>query len=483
MKNIYILISLLFFTTNIQAQAFSLDTTFNLNYNFYFTGSGAEILGLNYEPDGKIMIYGNFNDGYNNPSDIIRIYEDGSIDNTWQYIYGGYTIPFIKRLNNNYIVLNSSFGMLFKLNYTGQITDTAWINNTFRDNICGGITFPYIFPDGSIYVGTSGSCLHPDSKTRYFKKFFPDGKMDTNFRHTTNGLTVGVIKYSSDKLLVYGYGDETTAFTQYDTIPANRMFRIDTLGNMDTTFKSIFTVGSPFPAYIQNDGKIIVRGNFQIKNDTNTLCLIRLNSDGSLDSTFNSISVYQTTNVFSGWINTICPTTDGGYLVGGHFTQYQGYVRNNIAKIDVNGFIDTVYFNGLGIDSAFHHNVTLPVYVNSIVKGNNDNYYVMGYFTHYNGVHVNPIIRIHGLSVGINENEKEDIIVYPNPANNQISFNTGTFKDYQLSIFNAIGLCVFQQYCKTTTSNINIQALKQGLYLYKLTDKSGKVINGKFVKN
>ncbi|MCP4180982.1 MAG: delta-60 repeat domain-containing protein, partial [bacterium] len=393
MKNLYLFILSVFFTANIQAQAFSLDTTFKLNYNFYFIGSQATVYGLNYEPDGKLMIYGTFGDGYNNPSDVIRIYENGSLDNTWQYPYD-IGVEFIERINNKYITL--ALSTLVKFTYEGQPTDTAWQNNTWNGNICHMFYRPYIFPDGSMLVGGDSSCNIVSDKKRCFMKFLSDGNIDTNFRHGTNKAVSGIIKYSSDKLLLYSYG-----FTKYDTTQINRICRIDTAGNLDTTFKSIFTWGNPHPLYVQNDGKIIVGGGFYIVNNPLELCLIRLNVDGSLDSTFNNFNL----NSIGNGVGSVCSTTDGGYLIGGGFTQYQGYARNRIVKTDANGFIDTAYFNGQCIDSTFN-NLGSP-YVVNIVKGNNDTYYVMGHFTYYNGEKVNPIIRIQGLSVGINEVEKE----------------------------------------------------------------------------
>ncbi|NVN96199.1 MAG: T9SS type A sorting domain-containing protein [Bacteroidetes bacterium] len=476
MKCILIFVISVLFGSNIFAQPFSLDTTFNVNYTFNFGGIGGEIRGSNYEQDGKMMIYGSFWDGIHNISDVLRIYEDGSLDNTWQFMGSGASerIGYVKHLNNEYILFATS-GSLGKFTYYGQNADTAWINNVWRGNICHGFYQPYIFSDGSMLVGTDSICNIESNKKRWFMKFFSDGTVDTNFKHSPNGYVFGVVKYSSDKLLLYG-GSAMHGFTRYDSTQINRMCRIDTLGNIDTTFKSIFTGGSPRPLYVQNDGKIIVGAFFNIINYPSTLYIVRLNLDGSLDSTFNN---FNSVNDVSYGVSSICPTTDGAYLIGGGFTQYQGYTRNNIVKTDANGYIDTAYFNGQDIDSVFLNGTP---YVLSIVKGTNDTYYVMGYFTHYNGVHVNPIIRIHGLSVGINEVEKENVKVYPNPTINSITFNTGMFKDFKLRIFNAIGQIVLQKKLITSNTTLNIESFQRGMYYFQLINDKAKVISGKFVK-
>ncbi|MFZ4401440.1 MAG: T9SS type A sorting domain-containing protein [Bacteroidales bacterium] len=469
MKRIFIFYIILLLTFESYAQSFSLDTTFNVDYNFYVSGSDASVYGLNFEPDGKLMIYGYFSDG--TTADIIRVYDNGSIDNTWHYIWSQ-GVNFIKRINNEYIIRTSD--LLGKFSYNGQITDTAWCNNVARGNICHSFYQPYFFSDGSMMVGTDSICNIVSDKKRWFMRFHPDGSVDTNFKHSPNREVFGIIKYSSDKLLIYGGGQY--GFTRYDNTPINRMCRIDTLGNLDTTFKSIFIGGNPRPLYIQNDDKIIVCGGFYIINNPYELCLIRLNADGSLDSTFNNFNLKSIGN----GVGTICPTTDGGYLIGGGFKQYQGYARSCIVKTDINGFIDIAYFNGAGIDSSYHAGYT--PYVGGIVKGTGDTYCVMGYFTYYNGIYVNPIIRIHGLSVGINEVEKEIVKVFPNPANNSLTFNTGMKQDFNLTVFNSIGQTVLQKRITVSNTTLNIHSFKQGVYYYQLINEKGKMISGKFVK-
>ena len=102
MKYILLFAFLIFINSNTKAQAFSLDTTFNVNFNFYFMGSGAAVYGLNFEPDGKLMIYGYFYDGAT-IADIIRVSKDGSIDNNWNYM-GGNGVEFLQRFDSRYII-------------------------------------------------------------------------------------------------------------------------------------------------------------------------------------------------------------------------------------------------------------------------------------------------------------------------------------------------------------------------------------------
>ncbi len=469
MKQIYLIFLAFLFSNNIQSQAFSLDTTFNVDYNFNFLGT--DVYGLTFEPDGKIMVYGFFWDHLTNTSDIIRIFENGNRDFTWQYVGSQTSIGFVKRMNNDYIMQNISYSYIEKFNYSGHKTDTAWNNNIHRDNICGAFYFPFIFSDGSMMVGGDTTCNIISNKKRCLMKFLPDGNLDTNFKHFTNWRVSGIIKYSSDKLLLYG------GFTKYDTISTFRICRIDTLGNYDSTFTSIFNMGLPRPVFIQNDGKIIIAGDFTFINSTTKSTLIRLLPDGSLDSTFNNYNSLNWSDSFPSLAIHVCPTSDGGYLVGGQFKAYQGYERHNIVKTDKDGFIDTNYFNGLGIDSTLN-NVSDP-FVYNIQRDSNDRYYLMGEFTYYNGQHVNPIIRIKGLSAGIEENkEKNNMQLYPNPAKDEVNLSfPKAIVNGVAEIYDVSGIKVKEILLKGRQSHytISTEGLAAGFYIVSVRGEKGVV--------
>jgi hypothetical protein len=457
-------------------QAFKLDTTFKVQNN-YFPHIGTNIVhGLNKEPNGKLMIYGDFHNLYNNPSDAIRTYEDGSLDNTWLFPQGfaGQGIYTFDKLGSDYIGWGNM--SIIKFNNLG-LTDTSWSMKVFRANFCKMFYQPYILPSGTMLIGTDSLCNSVSDKKRWFMRFFPDGSPDTNFKHAPNNMINSIVKYSSDKLLLSGVSG-TSQFTRYDTTQITLLCRIDTIGNLDTSFKSIFVSGAPCPKYIQADGKIIVGGFFKINNYPDYLCLIRLNADGSLDSSFNNFNSVISANSN---INTVCSASDGGYLIGGCFWLYQGYNRNNIAKIDNNGFLDTAYFKGQGIDSAFYPSLGIPPYVLSIVEGNNDTYYVMGYFTYYDGKKVQPILRIKGLSSGIIENKKEKtkLNIYPNPATTQttISYPTAE-KALTLQIYNMLGQKVYEEKLSKGSSQttIDTRAYKKGLYKVVMGESSASLI-------
>lgn len=105
---------------------------------------------------------------------------------------------------------------------------------------------------------------------------------------------------------------------------------------------------------IQADGKIIMVGNVAIVGGT-SFAIARLNTDGSLDTTFNSTGVQPGTNATS--INGISTSnlgkavaiqTDGKIIVAGSTNTGLGGLNFALARFNVDGSLDTS-FNSLGV--------------------------------------------------------------------------------------------------------------------------------------
>ena len=89
----------------------------------------------------------------------------------------------------------------------------------------------------------------------------------------------------------------------------------------------------------QVDGKILVGGKFTNYNGVQQNYISRLNTDGSLDTSFNIGTG------FSYIISTIVLQSDGKILVGGTFTSYNGINRNAVVRLNTDGSLDTSFIN------------------------------------------------------------------------------------------------------------------------------------------
>lgn len=98
---------------------------------------------------------------------------------------------------------------------------------------------------------------------------------------------------------------------------------------------------------VQTNGKILVGGEFSAIAGQGRTSLAHLNADGTLDGGF----VANTEDRSSGTpcVRSVVVQPDGKILVGGMFTTLGGQSRNNIARLNANGTVDSEFNPGAGI--------------------------------------------------------------------------------------------------------------------------------------
>ena len=129
---------------------------------------------------------------------------------------------------------------------------------------------------------------------------------------------------------------------------------------------------------VQPDGKIIIGGFYTLANGVARNSLVRVNADGSLDSSFNTGTGPNST------IETISLRADGKILVGGAFTFINGVPRNRIARLNADGSVDTSFAPGAGANSTVY----------AIALAADNDVYVGGAFTSINGISRGRIVRL-----------------------------------------------------------------------------------------
>ncbi|HKP02010.1 MAG TPA: hypothetical protein VJU77_01495, partial [Chthoniobacterales bacterium] len=118
-------------------------------------------------------------------------------------------------------------------------------------------------------------------------------------------------------------------------------------------------------AHIQPDGRIILVGHFTAYGDTPARGIIRIESSGTVDSTFNAGNGMQWTSItetasFFPSIENIEPTTDGKFLITGNFEAFNGTAAPGITQLNADGSVDTSFVAPVHRDkrsrmaSAFH---------------------------------------------------------------------------------------------------------------------------------
>ena len=138
---------------------------------------------------------------------------------------------------------------------------------------------------------------------------------------------------------------------------------------------------------VQADGKILLGGGFHSLGGQNRDQIARLNADGSLDSGF---SLYP-----SGDVSSLVVQTDGKVLVGGYFTTLGVQTRNRLARLNADGSLDTG-FN----PNANNHVISQALQADGKIL-------IGGYFTALGGQVRNRLARLNAdgsLDTGFNPN-------------------------------------------------------------------------------
>lgn len=87
-----------------------------------------------------------------------------------------------------------------------------------------------------------------------------------------------------------------------------------------------------------------------------------------------------------------------------------------------------------------------------------------------------------GSDVGIQSKDNEGILIYPNPAENQINIQSSRDID-SMVIYDLSGREVMRQSMNGKTQNVNIQALSAGTYLVQIFNKGKLLKSDKLIKN
>jgi uncharacterized delta-60 repeat protein len=277
-----------------------IDTTFN-----YGLGFNGQVRKITIQSDGKLLVGGNFN-SYNGTNingtinNIVRLNTDGSIDLTF------------KR--------PTSFTTLV------TITDVS-VDSTGKIYLCGTQLTNY---SGVTVAG--------------IVKLNNDGSIDNVFNYN-NGFSINtsankIAIDSFDKLYVGG------SFTSYSGVTANRIIKLNSDGSIDSTFN----YGTGFNNIVNNitidsTGKLYVVGIFTTYNGATNTRIIKLNTDGSKDATFSSVNTFSINNASS--INSVAINNLGEIFIGGQFTTYSLFFQNSIIKVNSTGGLD-LSFNSFG---------------------------------------------------------------------------------------------------------------------------------------
>ena len=234
-------------------------------------------------------------------------------------------------------------------------------------------------PNGKIMIAGEFSSYNGVSRNKV-ARLNSDGTLDvynplpgvatavgTSHVYTLAGYTNGTENWKS---LIAGH------FDTYNNNARKNIARLNSNGSLDTTF-------TPPPELNADIYKIVIVN----PDDPNSEILVggaglllRLNSNGTLDATFS----VTTDNIVR---DIAVQSSDGKILIGGDFSKVNGIDRAGVARLKSDGSLDTAFGPGTGTGANAVKAVALDADGRILIGGT---------FTTYNGTSRNKMARLNG---------------------------------------------------------------------------------------
>ena len=335
--------------------------------------------------DGKIIVWWLFT-GYNwlSANNIIRLHSDGTRDTSfviWSWFNDqiraiaiqndGKIIVWWFFTTYNWVVANR----IIRLHSDGT-RDTSFVIWSWFNAQVRAIA---IQNDGKIILWwaiTNYSWTTIHRIIRLNSNGTRDASFDVWIWRNNN---VRAIVVQSDGKIILWWG-----FTISSWVTTNRIVRLHSNWTRDYSF----TIWSWFTEqindiYMTEDEKFFVWWLFTGYNWVAANSIIKLNNDGTIDTSFNI------GNWFNNDVRNIKIQRDGKILVWWLFTGYNWATANNIIKLNSDGTIDTSFDIGNWFDAAIH----------SLTIQKDDKIIVWGDFTSYKSISGWYLARLHGNSL------------------------------------------------------------------------------------
>lgn len=340
--------------------------------------------------DGKILISGNIAKRF----PLLRLNEDGTVDKTFNRMPG----------RSGYDLIIDEMGRIYAFGYSGFIKEDD-------DNYYYFDQLKRLFPDGTVdpsfFLGQEYSdgqtmALQKDGKLLMLphadlNRFNNDGSKDWTYNSEPefNDWVTDLTIQKDGKIVVVG------KFTAYNGNPVNRIARLLPDGTLDNSFETgkgfefikiageySQLYGFPEGVILQEDGKLLVYGDFNFYNGSYAKNMVRINPDGSMDTSFDPGPDFRLS------ISALALQSDGKILMDDPFPRGLNPTKGMV-RLFADGKNDPSFDTGTGFketDSYWGGEFwTTP---SNIIVLEDGKFLVSGDFNIYNGIPVNNLIRL-----------------------------------------------------------------------------------------
>jgi uncharacterized delta-60 repeat protein len=510
-RNLFLILTPLFFNLNTMAQDGSLDASFDqdglLIGNFGGDSDYANALAI--QPDDKSVIVGFKGLDQVYSFAIARFNLDGSFDNSFSQ-NGIFLADLPGDVEEALDVIIQDDGKIVACGYSYDDTNVylvclrlntdGTLDNTFDTDGMAVFTFDnailgyslQIQPDGKILIGGTISNATLDFAV---VRLNGNGTIDNSF--DADGVVATAMEtdmYTPTDIVLQSDGKIVIAGSHYNG--TNRDFalvRYNADGSLDNSFDNDGMFILDYGEYhdtgksltIQPDGKLILVGTYQV-NSVNHIAVLRINSNGTLDSTFDPVGIgTSSTSFLSDEPQAVVLQSDGKILVSGYSLDEDGF-RFMLAKLNADGSLDDSFgTNGFTLNSVG----SLDDYSQAMGIQSDDKIVLAGYSGGQFSNNQFALARFNNsiiLKVADNYAKQDITELFPNPFTSEAFFKSSeTLNNISLVVYNIHGEVVSQLSMKVLEARqpVKLQRgnIPAGMYYFNLFEGTELIETRKFM--
>ncbi len=360
-------------------------------------GPDAIVYSLGLQGNGQLIIGGEFNsfDGITR-SRVARVNDDGTLDQSFDagavsFASGVASIRAVAPHTNGFyagqVVVAGFFNSVGgrALSHVARLDVNGVVDASFTNSLTGpnnGVYAVAVQADGRAVIGGTFTTVNTTNRS-FVARLTATGGVDPSFDPQVgpDGPVRAVAIQNDGKVIIGGDFSSVNSLTN-----RNHLARLNADGSLDASFVpfGLSITGSVYSVAIQTDGKVLVGGQFLAAGgaqlQTNMGGVVRLHADGSLDTTF-----------FAGTgaddsVSAVAVQPDGKVLLGGSFVNVNGIGRSRLARLNADGSLDASFNVGLGANNL----------VTSLAVQGDGKILLGGAFTRFNGATNNYLARLFG---------------------------------------------------------------------------------------
>jgi uncharacterized delta-60 repeat protein len=159
-----------------------------------------------------------------------------------------------------------------------------------------------------------------------------------------SGQVYGLAVLTNDETIIAGN------FSSYNGVGQNNLVLLNTDGSLDTSFNPGQGPNATVNAVMLYSNQFVIGGAFTSYNGTGVGDFARLNADGSLDTAFSTSHGSGADNT----VRAVAVQPDGRVVIGGDFTHVDGVARNYLARLNADGSLDTSFNPGNTLNGSVY---------------------------------------------------------------------------------------------------------------------------------